>query len=57
METTTPEIVICPECEGNGEVRVGNLREMHNCDTEPCGQCAGKGRLIKTVTIKYEKLC
>jgi len=54
--TTTPEIVICPECKGEGEIRVGNLRECHNHDVEPCGQCGVKGRLIKTVTIQYEKL-
>ena len=53
---TLRKIVICPECHGHGIVKVGNLRENHNHDTEPCGQCAGKGKLMRIVTIKYEQI-
>lgn len=50
------KIIICKECHGHGEVRVGNLRENHNLDIEPCAQCGGTGKLRRTVTIKYEKI-
>lgn len=53
---TRTKIVICHECHGNKVVKVGNLRECHNNDTEPCGQCAGKGMLKRIVTIKYEQI-
>jgi DnaJ-class molecular chaperone len=47
---------ICPTCRGECMVKVGNLREMHNHDTETCGQCGGTGKLKRTVTIKYERI-
>ena len=50
------KIIICPECHGHGEVRVGNLRENHNLDVEPCGQCNGKGKLKRLKLIQYEQL-
>lgn len=54
--TTETSIVICPECFGHGQVRVGNLRECHNNDIEKCGQCNGKGRLKRIKTIQHEQL-
>lgn len=53
---TLKKIVICTECHGHGEVKVGNLRANHNHDTEPCGQCDGKGKLLRIVTIEYQQL-
>jgi DnaJ-class molecular chaperone len=50
------KIIICKEREGEGIVKVGNLREMHNHDEETCTNCGGKGRIRRIVTIKYQKL-
>jgi DnaJ-class molecular chaperone len=53
---TLHKIVICPVCQGEGEIKVGNLREMHNHDTEPCRDCNSKGKVKRILTIQYEKL-
>ena len=53
---TLKKIVICTGCRGEGKVKVGNLREMHNHDIETCNDCGGKGTLRRIVTIQYEKI-
>lgn len=53
---TLEKIIICHECKGKGQVKGGNLREMHNHDVETCDECRGSGRLKRTVTIKYERV-
>lgn len=55
-EKNIPKIIICPTCEGECVVSVGNLREMHNHDTEPCTDCDAKGKVWRFINIKYEKL-
>jgi DnaJ-class molecular chaperone len=55
-----PEIInktiICPTCEGNGWVKVGNERENHNHDKEQCRDCNGHGIVRKISSIQYQKL-
>jgi DnaJ-class molecular chaperone len=53
---TLRKIIICPTCQGEGTIKVGNLRENHNHDIEPCRDCDGKGKVKRIVTIQYEKL-
>jgi hypothetical protein len=53
---TLRKIIICPTCQGEGTIKVGNLREMHNQDTEPCRDCGTKGKIRRIVTIEYQKL-
>jgi len=53
---TLKKIIICPTCQGEGTIKVGNLREMHNHDIEPCPDCQGKRNVRRIVTIKYERL-
>jgi DnaJ-class molecular chaperone len=50
------KIIICPTCQGEGTIKVGNLHEMHNHDIEPCRDCGEKGKLKRIVTIEYQKL-
>jgi hypothetical protein len=57
MEQTFRKIKICPVGKGEGTIKVGNLRECHNHDIEQCGECNGKGILLRTIIIKYEKIC
>lgn len=53
---TLKKIVICKTCEGEGTVKVCNLREMHNHDEETCTECGGNGKVRRIVTIQYQKL-
>jgi DnaJ-class molecular chaperone len=53
---TLSKIIICPTCQGEGEIKVGNLVEHHNHDTDTCPDCRGKRNVRRIVTIKYEKL-
>lgn len=53
---TLRKIIVCPTCQGEGTIKVGNLREMHNHDTEPCTDCDGKGKLRRIVRVTYQKL-
>jgi len=55
-ELTLRKIVVCPTCKGRGKIKVGNLIEFHNHDTEQCPDCQGDGILERIVTKKYEKL-
>ena len=52
---TIKKIIICPTCKGEGTVKEGNLREMHNHDTELCSDCNGQGRIKKIKTVEYQK--
>jgi hypothetical protein len=53
---TINKTIICPTCKGDGVIKVGNLRENHNHDTEPCRDCDAKGKIIRIKTIQYQKL-
>ena len=48
--------VVCSTCKGEGTIKAGNLREMHNHDVEICPDCDGKRMLRRIVTIQFEKI-
>jgi len=53
---TIPKTIVCPTCKGEGTVKVGNLREMHNHDTDTCPDCWGKRVMRRIVKIEYQKI-
>jgi DnaJ-class molecular chaperone len=49
-------IIICPTCEGNGIINTGNLREMHNHDSQCCPDCNGNRIVQKIKTVEFRKI-
>lgn len=49
------EVELCAKCNGTGQIKVGNLHEMHNHDISECPQCDGDGSWIKITTLEYFK--
>ena len=56
--STKREIIICPKCEGTGEIRWDELVNYHKNDYEThyatCKACAGTGRVVKTTEVTFK---
>lgn len=55
-KTVTGRIKRCKKCQGTGKIRVGNLREMHNCDIEICPDCKDDGFFYRVTTVEWFKI-